>query len=332
MRKLKQIGLASILVAFVAVGGGYVVWKSYPTKFKAHALLQVSAHQPRVLYQTGEIEAGEDYKRFQNTQLNLVKSQLVLETALQDQQVSKYRMIANRVNAITWLQANLDAKFLTDSEVMEIALVGEHADEVAGIVNAVKKAYVEQIVDVERKQRLARHDALKKLQEQYANVMKERRETVRRLSESVESDDGPRVIEREKADLFLSQTLQSERLKLQLDQAEAETLLARRKAATGPGSDTVRTEIVQLEDRLAVAVARRKVVDEELGRLRHGDSSRQQVVIRRKLDLTEMNRDIANMEESSRKIGAEVEKLRVELGAPPRVRTIEDAAPPKTRT
>jgi uncharacterized protein involved in exopolysaccharide biosynthesis len=328
---LKRIGLASLLVAFVVVGGGYVVWKSYPAKFKAHALLQVNARQPKVLYETGEIVAGEDYKRFQNTQLKLVKSQLVLETALQDREVSKYRMIGNRVNAIAWLEANLDVKFLSDSEVMEIALSGENADEVAGIVNAVKKAYVEEIVNVEREQLVARHDALKKLKGQYENVIKERRENVRRLSESLESDDGLTVIEREKAELFLSQALWSERLKLQLDQAEAETLLARRKGATGPASDAVRKEIAQLEDRLAVVVARRKVVDEELERLSHGGSSRQQVT-RRKLDLTELNRDIAMMEESHRKIGAEVEKLNVELGAPPRVRTIEDAAPPMTRS
>jgi hypothetical protein len=328
---LKRIGLGSLLVAFVVVGGGYVVWKSYPTKFKAHALLQVSAHQPRVLYETSEIVAGEDYKRFQNTQLKLVKSQLVMETALQDREVRKYRMIANRVNAITWLEANLEVKFLADSEVMEIALSGDDAIEVAGIVNAVKKAYVEEIVNVNRKQLMSRHEKLKKIAEQYSQVLKERRQTVRQLAETLGEDDDSTIIEREKAELSLSHTLGSERLKLRLDQAEAETLLARRKGAPGPASDAVKKEIAQLEDRLAVITARQKVVDRELDRLSH-DGSNRQPVTRRKLDLTDANREIAILEETHRKVGEEVEKLNVELGAPPRIRTIEDAAPPKTRS
>ena len=37
--------------------------------------------------------SGEEYKRYQNTQMTLVTSQFVLNAALQDKEVSKYRMI-----------------------------------------------------------------------------------------------------------------------------------------------------------------------------------------------------------------------------------------------
>jgi hypothetical protein len=118
-------------------------------------------------------------------------------------------------------------------------------------------------------------------------------------------------------------------LKLRLEKAEVETLLARRKEAAGPLSDAVRKEIARLDDRLAVAMARQKVVDQELERVSPGSPNRQ-LVTRRKLDLTEMTSEIAMLEESSRKVAAEVERLNVELGAPPRALTIEDATPPKS--
>ena len=77
-------------------------------------------------------------------------------------------------------------------------------------------------------------------------------------------------------------------------------------------------------------MARQKVLDRELEQVNHSSSIRPQVV-RAKRDLVAMKTEIAMLEESERKVAAEVEKLNVELSAPPRVRTIENAVPSKTR-
>ena len=144
-------------VAILAAGiSGPAAWFLVPpAKFKAQARLQVAAHIPKVLYQTVETEAlgGEDYKRYQTTQLTLVKSQLALNAALQDKEVSKYRMIRQQFDPIFWLQENLKVEFLSGSEVMEISLSGDNPEELAGIVNAVKKAYMEEVVNVDLKRR-----------------------------------------------------------------------------------------------------------------------------------------------------------------------------------
>ncbi len=49
------------------------------------------------------------------------------------------------------------------------------------------------------------------------------------------------------------------------------------------------------------------------------------------LGLQELQDDVAQMQASALKVGAEVEALTVELGAPPRIRQIEDAVAPRTR-
>ena len=98
-------------------------------------------------------------------------------------------MVREQVDPIVWLQENLKVEFLAGSEVMEISLSGDNPEELAGIVNAVKKAYMEEVVNVDIKERTERHDKLKKIKEQYGEMLKERRETLRKLAETVGSDD-----------------------------------------------------------------------------------------------------------------------------------------------
>jgi hypothetical protein len=71
---------------------------------------------------------------------------MVLHTALQEEElrhvkVSNSRMVFGQVDPISWLKDNLTVDFVAGSEVMEIALSGDDAYEVAGIVNAVTRAY-----------------------------------------------------------------------------------------------------------------------------------------------------------------------------------------------
>jgi DNA repair exonuclease SbcCD ATPase subunit len=189
---------------------------------------------------------------------------------------------------------------------------------------------MEEVVNRDIKWRVERHGILKELKGKYASMLKERRETLRKLTENPDIDDGLAREQREKAELLRSHALWSERLELRLEQAEAATLLDRRKEVARPATDAVRKEIAQIEDRLAVAMARQKVLDRELEEMNQSRSSRRELVPRT-LDLAEQRNEIAQLEETYLKIATEVEKLNVELAARPRIRTIEDAVPPKTR-
>ena len=61
--------------------------------------------------------------------------------------------------------------------------------------------------------------------------------------------------------LRLKQDLRSLQVKLRIDQAGAEALLARRKNPEGAATDQSRKEIAQIEDQLAVLSAQRKAVE-----------------------------------------------------------------------
>ena len=119
--------------------------------------------------------------------------------------------------------------------------------------------------------------------------------------------------------------LRSRRVQLRLEQSEAETLLARRKKAEGATTDPARQEIAKLEDRLAVLIAGQKIV------MKSWSDSPRKCAERSVASWTwpRKRKQIAQMEDASRKVAAEVEALSVELQAPPRVRTIDDAVAPR---
>jgi len=191
LRALHRRQILALGVAILATGiSGSAAWFLVPpAKYKAQARLHVAAQAPKVLFRTVETEGSEDYRRYQNTQQTLVTSQLALNASLRDQEVRKYRMVRRQVDPIAWLQETLKVEFIAASEVMEISLSGEDPQELAGIVNAVKKAYMDEVVDADTKRRTTRHDQLKELKLQYTEWLKERRDTLRKLAETVGSDD-----------------------------------------------------------------------------------------------------------------------------------------------
>ncbi len=66
---------------------------------------------------------------------------------------------------------------------------GDDPQALADIVNAVKKAYMEEVVNVDLKRQADRHAMLRKTKDRYTEMLKTRRETLRKLAETVGSDD-----------------------------------------------------------------------------------------------------------------------------------------------
>ncbi len=261
------------------------------------------------------------------TQVALIKSRLVLNAALQDRGVSQLTSIKNQADPVAWLRENLVVINIRDTEILQVSLapgsIASGSDQ-ARILNAVVRAYINEVANVDVMRRTERHDQLKKIMQKYGENLKQRREKLRKLSSSVGRGEPLAVLEKDVLPrLYLD--LRTQQVKLRIERAEAETILARRKGAPGAGNDPVRKEIAQIEERLAVLSAGQKVLDEELERVSHEMHG----AADRGLDEAALKEDIAHLEDSARKVAAEVEALNVELAVPPRIRIIEDAVPPR---
>ena len=243
LRALRRRSALALGVALLATGiAAPAAWYLIPLAYKAEARLQVAVQPPKVVFSTVETQGaggGDEYKRYQSTQQTLVKSSLVLAAALRDRKVANFQMVRNQVDPIEWLQEKLKVEFVAGSEVMEISLNGGSPDEVAGIVNAVKKAYMDEVVNFDLKRRTERFDRLKKIKDNYAEMLKKKREIMRNLAESVGSDDRQTLALRQQYAMEHLHYLQKELLDIQSQRrkVEAQIKLLRPGEASGPAAE-----------------------------------------------------------------------------------------------
>jgi chromosome segregation ATPase len=167
---------------------------------------------------------------------------------------------------------------------------------------------------------------LRKLGRQYSDIIKARRETLHsRLSEAG-NDRAMTPSERETLTRLLHE-IRAQQVTLRLQEAEGKTLLDRRKNSKS-AADKAAKEIAQIEDRLAVLSAQQETLEKERNRvISEIRSSATQTVEQR-----EIEDEIAQLEDTAHKIGAELEALNIELSAPHRVRLLDQAEPSQPRT
>jgi hypothetical protein len=308
--------------------GGIVHWIS-PVGPKAKLL--VRTHQPSVL--SGEAEKSvepfqEEYKRYQRTQVNLLKSRRVINAALLKPGIAGLPAIRERNDPISWLRENLEVSFPDGSEVLEISLAagaGMSREDQARLINAIQSAYMDEVVNGELRQRKERQESLRRLRQTYLDLIKNRRETIQALARSARPDDKSVLLMQWQAALERAHDARSQELKLKLARIEVETLLARRQKAEGPGVEQARQEIPQLEDRLAALQAQQRAVEEEVTGFwkqpQPGPLSEDPVA------MTDLQDELKGYQEQADRLSREQERLNIELQAPPRTIKFEDAAP-----
>jgi hypothetical protein len=325
----KQLAWKSSILMLVVTMSGLLVWSlrtwgADPEK-GPRAFLQIAARAPRLSFTSGD--NSDDYNDYLQTQFALIKSRLVLNVALQQPAIAQLAAIRKQPDPIEWLAQNLEMSNVKHSEVARVTLsphCGASGTDQAAIINAVVSAYMQEVASVDRKRQADRHSKLKKIKQTYAEIIKERRESARKLSKSVGGRGHLPGVE-QNGMAHRNDRLLDQRLKLRLDRAEAETILGRRQKAANRETDPVRKEIALLEDRLAILTAQDTVLQDELSQV----AGKKRSAVEASLDLMELNDEIAQMEDAARKVGAEVETLNIELEAPPRVQIIENAVPPK---
>jgi hypothetical protein len=285
------------------------------------ALLLVADKPPRVV--TNGQADHDNHDRYLQNQLVMLKTRLVLSAAMEQAAISQLPAIKNQADPTAWLARNLKVTNLNNTGVIEVSMdaqSGVDAKDQAAIINAIVGAYMEEVIDVNKKRRADRSAMLKKLWKKYQDMLHERRETARKLSEYAANSEKFAGSNQQRS-ARRHDDLMDRRLTLRLDRARTETLLARKPKEPRDQTEQDRKEIAQFEEHLAVLTAQEKVLQEaheEVTRATRKSADNQ-------LDLAELTADIAAMEDTYRKVSAEIEALNRELEAPPDVRVLEYA-------
>jgi len=186
-RWLPAVALGTLLAAVAATS----VWFFMPRGFEAVAWLRVSAKAG--MLGGGGRDSGE-YEAYRKTQVTLIKSPFVLTSAMRRPGIADLPTLREqKEDPVGWLTRSIQVSAPMESEVVQVRLRGEHAADIAKIVNAVTSSYLEDIVNKERAENLGRRDALEKKYKENMAEMREMRETFNTLARTLGTRDSSEV-------------------------------------------------------------------------------------------------------------------------------------------
>lgn len=164
-----------------AVLTGALAWAFLPaSKFSARTLLRVP---PESKFLLATSEPVPDLGNHQRTQLSLVKSRLVLNSALKDPKVSQLSVVQGQVEPVQWLEKNIQADFSVAPEIMRIWVTGDKPDELVALVDGIREAYRREILDKERVDRTERLNILGQLREKHEGRLRAWKDEQRKLEQ-----------------------------------------------------------------------------------------------------------------------------------------------------
>lgn len=145
------IGLGVLGAAIAGTAAWYLVPSA---KYTAEALLLVEPEQPKLIAATKEYRSDPETDR--RTQLTLIKSPIVLGKALGEPEVTRLGIVKRQDDPYEWLDRELKAEFM--GKILRLALSGDNPTELAVLTKAVTSAYLSEVANKEKSQRLERND------------------------------------------------------------------------------------------------------------------------------------------------------------------------------
>ncbi|HEX5446228.1 MAG TPA: AAA family ATPase [Pirellulales bacterium] len=292
-------------------------WFLLEPDFTATGYLRIASVEPRLVNMTNTPStAATEFEIYKRTQKELIMGRYVLNAALRTPDAGKIPVVRDHLDPVAWLAKQLRVDFPGNAEIMTISMSGESPETVATLVNAVVGAYQQEVVLVEKNQRMEKLNTLERVAREAEEKSRRARADLRRLADTLGTGDSQALTLKQQIALQRYATMLGEQTRVQIELMQAEIALASAKArqdAEGgprvPESDEKRT----LDTHPLVLEHRARLKDAE--RILANDAAI--AAPDRKDELTERHRrkveEAAHaLAEAEREAGEEVHELLVE--------------------
>ena len=252
LRALRQNLLLGITWGGIAASiAGTAAWKFLPKpRFTAKNKLEVKLSKPVLLLET--VQEKPDHKSFQSSQLALINSALVLESALKRPGIAELPSVKAQADPLEWLESEIITEFPAGSELMEVSLAGVRADDLAPLVNAVTDSYLDEIVNKDERERLTTVGHLTELHTKGENDLAARRSDLRKLAESVGSDNRSTLAVQHSAIIEELTSYRNEKVHARTERTQAESeLTVLKESAMREEQDERKVDPLEIEPYLA---------------------------------------------------------------------------------
>jgi RNA polymerase sigma factor (sigma-70 family) len=281
-----------------------------------YALLLVEAREPRLLPGGKRDEPAGDEAAYRRTQLVLLRSRLVLRAALQRPEVAGLAALKDKADPLAWLEEDVRAGYIDNTGVMRVSVTKGGPADRAALTNAVVAAYLDEIVGQEKNDKAQRWEMLESLRTRYEDQVQHKRQRLRKMSvERAGATALKQQFDREDLTRFRAEL---QRVRLETIRAQARLNYLKRAA----GADA--KEVAKREEEVAVLQEQAKLLRAEIGPLAERVQDGAAAETAPELEL--VRQEIAAGEQQVRKLAAEVEALKIDERAGPRVRLLEKAS------
>jgi capsular exopolysaccharide synthesis family protein len=186
---LRRRWLVAATVGILLAGGASVgVWTWMPPA-KATARTLVNIQGTSWLWKDSAQHTSTTDPR---THIALLKSRLVLTSALKQPKVAALDCIRKNPEPVEWLEKELQADFSAAPDVLRISLSGDNPSELITLVNEIRDAYKREVIDKERIDANARLVWLGQQREQYESRLRQSKEMQRELERKTPKDASTR--------------------------------------------------------------------------------------------------------------------------------------------
>lgn len=215
---------ATVLGVTAATLAGILTYLFLPRGFEAVAWLRV--RDKSGMYGGGMGRDNAEYEAYRKTQVQLIKSPLVLMAALRRPGINGLEVLRDEEDKVGWLMRNVQVSAPMESEVLQVRLRGEDPKEITQIVNAVTNSYLTDVVNKEKAERLSRRDTLEKKYKENMAEVRSRLDTYNNLAKSLGTTDSAEVTTQRALLLDHLGTLRAQQTQLQRDMALIDAELA----------------------------------------------------------------------------------------------------------
>ena len=142
--------LAIVLVLTLSVLGIAAAWWSLTPRGSVTSYMKVP-RQSHPFYSNDHSVSEEAFRTERNNHKSLLKSALVLDAALQQQDVANLDLVRRQANPLGWLSRSLIVTLPEDSEIIEVSLPCDSSDvratqDAIRVVDEVVKTYFDKVL------------------------------------------------------------------------------------------------------------------------------------------------------------------------------------------
>ena len=233
--------LAACAGLMMGVPLAIVVWLIAPDPYEVAAWLHVG--DPQNISGGPLSRNAAEYDQFRKTQAALIKSPLVLRAALDTPGIAELPVLQDKREPQKYLEDEVAVVAPMDQELLQIKMRGKDAQQLVKIVNAVKTAYLENIVKAEYYTKLRQRELVENSYKETMEQMQKKREMLDQLLKQYNAPDLEQVkIQRislmDRASELLRQTMNMQ-AELNMTRAKIAAIEQREPSSSTPSEHLV---------------------------------------------------------------------------------------------